>query len=326
MSESAGNRLSRLLALVPWLLAHDGITVNEAAAHFGVSSEELEKDLWLLVVSGLPGYGPDQLVDIDFWDDGVIHVLDAQTLTEPLRLTHDEACTLLIALHTVAQVPGVGDRTAITSAAAKIERSLDGALTSGALPTIDVAVESEVRTAIDHALAESGSLAITYANGTGGEITSRVILPRTVTVIDGVGYLEAWCTMAQAYRTFRLDRILQAQPVGATSGSTGDGAEGVTIEPEQSGDDDERPDSLSALLAVESTHRWIADVHRSAQAQGEDPSGRLLVRIPLHSLTWGVSLVLSLGGRAEALEPPALVTAVARAAADALATYPDHVG
>jgi predicted DNA-binding transcriptional regulator YafY len=71
---SAADRLSRLLALVPWLIAHDGVTIAECADHFGVTPEQLEVDLWLLVVCGLPGYGPDQLVDIDFWDDGRIHV------------------------------------------------------------------------------------------------------------------------------------------------------------------------------------------------------------------------------------------------------------
>ena len=96
MTETAGARLTRLLALVPWLMAHDGVTIDEAALHFGVTASDLERDLWLLVVSGLPGYGPDQLVDIDFWDDGVIHVRDPQTLDRPLRLTPDEALVSLV--------------------------------------------------------------------------------------------------------------------------------------------------------------------------------------------------------------------------------------
>ena len=90
---SAQARLTRLLALVPWLVAHDGVTIRECAAHFGVTEEVLQEDLWQLVVCGLPGYGPDQLVDIQFWDDddavrgdGVIRVVDPQTLDRPMRL------------------------------------------------------------------------------------------------------------------------------------------------------------------------------------------------------------------------------------------------
>jgi proteasome accessory factor C len=61
---TSAERLSRMLSLVPWLTSHDGVTIDDAARHFDVSPEQLEKDLWLLIVCGLPGYGPDQLVDI----------------------------------------------------------------------------------------------------------------------------------------------------------------------------------------------------------------------------------------------------------------------
>ena len=110
---SSAARLSRLLALVPWLMVNDGITITEAATHFGVSPAQLEKDLWLLIVCGLPGHGPDQLVDIQFWDDGRIHVLDAQTMSAPLRLSGDEAVALLVALRLLAQIPGDHDRAAL---------------------------------------------------------------------------------------------------------------------------------------------------------------------------------------------------------------------
>jgi predicted DNA-binding transcriptional regulator YafY len=49
------------------------------------------------------------------------------------------------------------------------------------------------------------------------------------------------------------------------------------------------------------------------------------VRLPLHSLDWGVRLVLSLTGAAIALDPPELAAAVATAAGTALASYPEDV-
>ena len=42
--DTAATRLSRLLALVPWLSAHEGITVDEAAAHLPVRERSLEKE------------------------------------------------------------------------------------------------------------------------------------------------------------------------------------------------------------------------------------------------------------------------------------------
>ena len=86
INETAGTRLARLLTVVPWLSANDGVTIAEAASHFGVSEKQFQDDLWLLICTGTPGHLHGDLVDIQFWDeDGSIHVLDAQTLDRPLR-------------------------------------------------------------------------------------------------------------------------------------------------------------------------------------------------------------------------------------------------
>src|SRR5699024_9016167 len=45
---STEQRLNRLLALVPYLLAHPGITAAEAAADFQITEQQLRKDLDLL--------------------------------------------------------------------------------------------------------------------------------------------------------------------------------------------------------------------------------------------------------------------------------------
>jgi proteasome accessory factor C len=54
-SPSATQRLSRLLAMVPWLLRRQGVPLAEAARHFGITQEQLVKDLELLFVCGTPG-------------------------------------------------------------------------------------------------------------------------------------------------------------------------------------------------------------------------------------------------------------------------------
>ena len=318
---SAQARLTRILALVPWLVAHDGVTIGECAAHFGVTEEVLQEDLWQLVVCGLPGYGPDQLVDIQFWDDddavrgdGVIRVLDPQTLDRPMRLNHQEALSLLVALRTLAQLPGLEDRDAIVSAAAKLEAASAGSEVEREVH-VDVAVADDVRAAVDTALADQRVLDITYASATRDEVTSRVIQPTRLHAVDGIAYLEAFCRAAGAVRTFRLDRMLTAtvgEPFG--SDATASGASG--------GDEAVREPVRTATLRVEPAARWIVDVHRGAMVIDDPDSGTATVRLPLHSLDWGVRLVLSLRGAAVALEPPVLVTAVADAAAAALASYP----
>ena len=317
MSGTSADRLSRLLALVPWLMARDGVTLAQCAEHFGVSEEQLDLDLWLLVVCGVPGYGPDQLVDIQFWDDGRIHVLDPQTLGRPLRLSQEEALTLLVALRMLAQVPGVEDREAIVSAAVKLERAASATDADREI-AVQVAVDPAVTHAVDDALAQGRDLEIRYASATKDEVTDRTIRPRRLFTIDGVTYLEAHCLSAEAVRTFRLDRVVTAR--------LGDRyAADVPAEPPVGEGTGTRPPRQTALLSVDPAARWIIDVHQAAEEPGVPVDGGTLVRLPLHSLDWGVRLVLSLRGSARVLEPPELVDAVADAAASALAAYPDAV-
>lgn len=317
---SAQARLTRLLALVPWLLAHEGVTLRQCAAHFGVSEEVLQEDLWQLVVCGLPGYGPDQLVDIQFWDDddavrgdGVIRVLDPQTLDRPMRLTHQEALSLLVALRTLAQLPGIADRGALVSAAAKLEAATAGGEVEREV-RVDVPVTEDIRAAVDAALAGQRVLDITYASASRDEVTHRVIQPTRLHAVDGIAYLEAFCRSAGAVRTFRLDRML-----AATVGEHFDADAGAPGRP--SGDLTDGQPRRTATVNVQPAARWIIDVHRGTVDTDDPATGAATVRIPLHSVDWGVRLILSLQGAAVALDPPDLVSAVADAAAAALASY-----
>jgi len=208
MSETAGSRLARLLALVPWLRLNDGVSISEAARHFQVSDEQLTTDLWQLIVCGIPGYGPDQLVDIQFWDDDRIHVLDPIALDRPLRLTAEEAASLVVAMRVLAQIPGDHDRDALRSAMAKLHSAASPA------STMDVQIDADPRIVeeISQAITSAHGLDIEYAAASADAITRRRIAPRASYTVEGWLYVEAWCELAQDWRTFRVDRIVSAHP------------------------------------------------------------------------------------------------------------------
>ncbi len=304
MTSASAERLSRLLALVPWLQAHPGISLDDCASHFGITVEQLESDLWMIVVCGIPGYGPDQLVDIQFWD-GTIDVLDALTLDAPLRLSPDEAVTLLIGLRLLAQVPGVEGRSDLVSAAAKLEALTDGS-TSGL--AVVVPVDPDVRIAVDSALSSGQALALRYAAATSDEVTERTVIPERVHASDTHPYLEAWCTSAEAHRTFRLDRVLQAHVVPVPAGAW------------PASSDDERP--LTAVtLRLAPGARWLTDVVPGVVSDPPGADGSVTARMHVRDLEWAARLVLSQGGKVQAVAPEALVTLVSGAAAAALASY-----
>ena len=119
MTGSTG-RMPRLLALVPYLLARPGIRIDDAAQDFDVTPKQLRKDLELLWMCGLPGYGPGDLIDLSFEGDTIVVTHDAG-MSRPLRLTGGEATALLVALRALAETPGVVDGDAVRRTIAKIE-------------------------------------------------------------------------------------------------------------------------------------------------------------------------------------------------------------
>jgi proteasome accessory factor C len=311
---SAPARLSRLLALVPWLAAHDGVTLDEAADHFGISAAQLEKDLWLLVCSGLPGHGPDDLVDIQFWDDGRIHVLDPQTLARPMRLTPDEVMSLLVGLRLLRQVPGDHDRAALDSAMAKLERAAGELAQAAGRVTVAVDVPAEVADLVERAVRERRALTITYAGAARDEVSSRTVDPMRVLVADGRTYLEGWCRLAEAVRTFRLDRILSADLLDEPAVPPAD-ARPVDLD-----DGGLRPSSATVTLDLDPQAAWVVDVHPVLSSQPLADGGIRAV-LPVGDPQWVVRLVLGLGGAARVLEPPEVAVAVREGARAALAAY-----
>ena len=121
-AESATSRLSRLLDMVPWLLAHQGVALETAAAEFGVTPEQLVADLELLFVCGTPGGMPDDLIEAD-WEDGRVFIGNADVIARPLRLSVDEALALMVGLRALATTPGLADHDAVARTLSKLEEA-----------------------------------------------------------------------------------------------------------------------------------------------------------------------------------------------------------
>jgi proteasome accessory factor C len=312
-SRTSADRLARLLNLVPYLLARPGIPIAEAAADQGVTERQLRDDLELLWLCGLPGYGPGDLIDMALDGDRVTITYDAG-IDRPLRLTPDEALALVVALRMLAETPGIGHRDAIERALAKIESSageLGGAPVAVALPG-NAGRLAEIRTAV-----ESGrALRITYYTASRDSTGERVVDPVRVFLVDGRGYLEAWCRRAEAVRLFRVDRIdalteldePAALPPRLRLHDLTDGVFRPT------------PDLPLVTLRVGRGGRWITEYYPCESVTDTD-GGDWLVSLRVTDLSWGRRLVLGLGPEVTVLSPPELVEEVRTHAAAALDGY-----
>ena len=197
----AGSRLRRVLALVPWIAEHPGAALEEIAARFGVSEAELEHDLELLPLCGLPPYTPDRLIEVEIVD-GHVWIRFAEYFDRPLRFSAEEGLALLTAGRALLAVPGSDERGALATALDK----LAGAL--GATEGLSVEVgEPPHLDALRRAADTRERVEIDYYSFGRNATTSRKIDPRSVFHAFGHWYAAAYCHQAQDERLFRLDRI-----------------------------------------------------------------------------------------------------------------------
>lgn len=313
---AATDRMPRLLALVPYLQARPGIKIDDAARDFGVAPKQLRKDLELLWMCGLPGYGPGDLIDLSFEGDTVTVTYDAG-LQRPLRLTGGEATALLVALRALAETPGVVDAAAVHRAIAKIETAAGAAQPSGVVMGHGVRegeATARTRQIVGEALQQGRALRIQYYTASKDQITDRVIDPMRLLIVQAIGYLEAWCRHAVGVRLFRLDRIDRvdvldepaAAPAHAQPTDLSDGVFSA------------RADHPTAELVLAPDARWVAEYY-PCEELAELDGGRLRVRMSYGDESWMVRLLLRLGAHAEVERPQELAAITRQRAADALA-------
>ena len=317
---ASNERLPRLLALVPYLLNRPAITIKEAAADFGITPKQLRKDLELLWMCGLPGYGPGDLIDLSFEGETITVSFDAG-MNRPLRLTAAEAASLLVALRALADTPGVVDTDAVQRALAKIESAASKSLAGKAQPAgmvvglgaFERGETAEIRAAVQDAVKRERAVRIRYYSQSHDEISDRVVDPMRLLLVEGRGYLEAWCRSALGVRLFRLDRIDDVQVLDEPSSppphaQLTDTSEGL-FRP--------RDDQKIAVLLLEPDAHWVAEYYPVDHA-AELSDGRTRVLMRYDDSSWMVRLLLGLGGDVHVEKPAELADEVVRRAEEAL--------
>jgi proteasome accessory factor C len=320
MSTSATERLSRLLAMVPYLLTRQGIPLEEAAREFGISARTLVKDLELLFVCGTPGHLPGDLIDAE-WDDGHVYLSNADTIARPLRLGVDEALALIVGLRTLGEVPGLHDRDALERTLTKLEAAAGDAALASRQVAVDVEGSAEVLATARDALTARRRVHLTYFVPTRDETTERDVDLLRVPMVDGRWYLEGWCHRAEAVRLFRLDRVERIEVLAVAAdpppqAATRDLSEGLFVP---------SADDTLVVLELDPPAHWVADYYPVEEVVVR-PDDVLLVRLRAADGRWLRSLALRLAGALRILEPSELADEVSERARAALAAYAVQTG
>jgi proteasome accessory factor C len=322
MAVNAIDQTRRLLSLVTYLKDRPGARVEEVARAFGISDDELISDLNVLPMCGTSFRGGDLLeIDTDgeriWWRN--IEALGSDT-AQPLRLAADEATALLVAARAVATLPGLreSDRDALQRAVAKLETAAGES--AGASSRLSVTFESEggVFADVDRAIVERRRLWIRYYSPARDELTVREVDPIRLFAV-GHTYLEAWCRLSEARRTFRLDRVAEIKLLDER-------ADPPPIEPRDLSAGLVQPAATDPEVVVEvgPGGRWVAEYYPYDSAE-ELPDGglRITLRTPDPASLRRLALRLGPDGRITA--PEELARSAREAARKALSAYGENV-
>jgi proteasome accessory factor C len=248
-SPRTARRLSRILGMLPWVIANPGSTVAEVCERFGYTEAELVKDLNVVFVCGLPGYGPGDLM-VAFIDEDEVIVDMADYFSRPVRLTAAEGLVLLAA--GMAIVSSGAAPPALASAVDKLRNALvpdDGTI------VVDMPSEPLLVTELRSAAVEGRVVLIEYTSIGSGRTTTRQIEPWSVFSTMGNWYVSGRCRLAEAERVFRIDRIRSAEPTTETF-----------VVPEEPPPPDVHyspsVDDVTAVIRLSPDARWVADYYR----------------------------------------------------------------
>ncbi len=305
---SAEDRLRRVLAVVPWVAAHDGPTIAEVCARFAITEKELLADLDLLWMCGLHPYTPDMLIEVEI-ADGRVWIRYAEYFRRPLRLTPAEGLALVAAGQTLLATPGADGDGPLARGLAKVAKAL-GIDDPGALDIDLGAAEEATLATLRRAVDEHRAVDVSYYSFGRDEWTDRVVEPHAVFNAAGQWYVSGRCRRVDDDRLFRVDRIRSAALTGETFTPPAEPPDLAVYSPR---DDDPR-----VVLDLTPQAEWVIGQYpvESVEDRG---GGTTRVTLAVSETAWLDRLLLRLGPHATVVEGDA--GAACRAARRVLARY-----
>jgi len=318
MNPSA-KQVVRMLAMVPFLQENQGIPLVELAREFGIKPAKAQRELEMLMMTGWGQYH-GQMIDFDMTAlevDGMVYIRDAEFMARPLRVSRSEAAALLIALRSLRQGATDEQTAIIDSAMLKLSAAAGTEVDDSIQVRPPLGVDEAIQATVTQALANGRQLALAYSTESRDELTDRVVEPHRIFDHDGRRYLTAWCHLAEAERSFRLDRIRSATMLDqAVSAVAEHGGRGTIFTP--------GPDGASALVELAAGNDWLLDEYET-QKLATAADGSVQARLFGSDFDWLSRVVLRAGGRMKVIGPAELADLVSQSAAAALAAYDGNI-
>ena len=302
MVDNAANRALRTMDLIPYILENPGVSIIKLAKQFSVTEKQIESDLQLVFMCGLPGYTPYELIDLIF-EDGVVSIIDPQVLDKPRRFTKSELVVIALGLQLLSELSS-SDSTRLSKIKLLSNKitELGGSNSVIFAPSSSKSPFVEV---ISKAITNKKSLTMQYQSLVKDEVSIRTIFPHNLYFMNGNLYLSAMDLAAKADRVFKVELIMTCE-VGNDISSEIVNENNSTIE---------------VILDVQKTYKNFIERNSSIITAVEEQKNCFRVHLKLSNLEWLKRSILSNSPGITVISPSLLAQEVSALATSLLASY-----
>jgi len=305
MADNAAQRALRTMDLIPYILENPGITTTELAGKFNTTQKQIEKDLQLIFLCGLPGYTPYELIDLTF-EDGIVSVIEPQVLNKPRKFSSSEMVVIKLGLEILREI-NADDVRKLTKID-KILNKINSGADQNSFLLADQFNSTLFYSQISLAISQKRILNIEYKSLAKDNLSKRKILPGRISMSNGNLYLSAYDIELQSDRVFKMELI--------SSCDTGEIFKENPIPSNES-------DHVIELRVDEKLTNFI-ERNTSIIIAQQKVTGGLQVTLKVSNLEWLARSIVSFAPDIMVISPESLSEMVNQRVRDLLATYANY--
>ncbi|MDO5729138.1 MAG: WYL domain-containing protein [Actinomycetaceae bacterium] len=216
MPEFSEVSISRLLAILAWVSRRGEATIDDLAQHFDRSVKGIRTDIELIGDTYHDQESPWNMIEIDwdrYYNEDVLVVPNDRTVATVLDFTDDETISLIVALRILETLlpPDMADDVADTALQLVSGLDLRDVDLTG-FSVVESYRERRIRAMVESARRGNDALELTYL-ARNGDQTTRVVMPKSIELIDRHWVMAALCANSGTVKNFRLDRVIDLIPI-----------------------------------------------------------------------------------------------------------------
>jgi predicted DNA-binding transcriptional regulator YafY len=203
--ESAIERINRILDLIP-MIRGGRYLIEDLANQYGVEPFQIQRDLEIAFICGLPGYTPDILIDLSI-EDGFIEVFDPLVLDKPRAISFQDLISVSMGLEILkSTAKNLNIHPALIDG---LHKKLQSSLTPTSIVNIEDEGINDALTLITRSIVEKRVLHFNYFDSNGRKTVDRQIFALNYFWQNSIPMFEGIDIEKEGRRIFHLSRMDQ---------------------------------------------------------------------------------------------------------------------